>query len=277
MAPAVFKTVRPGWNPGGWVRFPHVPVQPEDGTPCPTALGAVDEPPGFRYRSLAMHRPTHTTASVRAIPVARAIVLASATLCTLGWPGTVLGQVAVPPRPVPLFTAAREAAPSRDTLGATQPLPVSPAGAFLRSVLVPGWGHAAIGSYHRGAFYFVMEGATAWMLARTWRRHSDAGARVQFREGIILSDLAASGVTDEAAIRAALQADAALRDLNSLVASRRQQREDWLALGIFMVLLSGVDAFVSAHLKDFPTPLELNAQAGGGGRTDFSVGFTLPR
>ena len=36
---------------------------------------------------------------------------------------------------------------------------------------------------------------------------------------------------------------------------RGEQREDWLAVGIFTMLLSGVDAFVSTHLQDFPEPL----------------------
>lgn len=154
---------------------------------------------------------------------------------------------------------------------------VSPRGAFLRAVAVPGWGHAAIGAHHRGAFYFVVEGATAWTLLRTRRRFDEAGDRVRFREETLRRDLAARGISDEAEIQRRLDGDAVLEDLRDLHESRRQQREDWTAVGIFLVLLSGVDAFVSAHLRDFPVPLQVDARPAGDGRMDLSVGFTLPR
>ncbi|RMH19573.1 MAG: hypothetical protein D6701_04835, partial [Gemmatimonadetes bacterium] len=44
---------------------------------------------------------------------------------------------------------------------------VSPGTAFLRSLLVPGWGQASVGSVGRGAFYFVTESASAWMIVKT--------------------------------------------------------------------------------------------------------------
>jgi hypothetical protein len=37
----------------------------------------------------------------------------------------------------------------------------------------------------------------------------------------------------------------------SLVETRKDQREDWLVLAVFWGLLSGVDAWVSAHMWDF--------------------------
>lgn len=154
---------------------------------------------------------------------------------------------------------------------------VSPGGAFLRAVLLPGWGHASIGSYHRGAFYFVVEGATAWTLFKTRRRFTEAQERLLFHETLLRADLVAQGVTEEAEILEALEDDASLQDLRDLEESRRQQREDWTALGIFLLFLSGADAFVSAHLKDFPAPLELGVQPVGNGRVELSVGVSLPR
>ncbi len=95
--------------------------------------------------------------------------------------------------------------------------PVSPMGAFLRSLVIPGWGQVAVEQPTRGAFYFAMEAGTLWMLFATH-------ARV------------------EAAERAGNE---------SLVETRKDQREDWLVLAVFWGLLSGVDAWVSAHMWDF--------------------------
>ena len=154
---------------------------------------------------------------------------------------------------------------------------IAPLGAFLRAVALPGWGHSSIGSYHRGAFYFVTEGAAAWMLLKTRRRYGEVVDRVGFQEGLLRADLLAEGLTDEAKIQERLDADPTLKDLRDLQEARRQQREDWTAGGIFLLLLAGVDAYVSAHLRDFPVPLDIAAQPVGNGRVELSVGISLPR
>ena len=61
----------------------------------------------------------------------------------------------------------------------------------------------------------------------------------------------------------ALAEDPLVQDARSLVSARDQQFEDWLALGIFLAFLGGADAFVSAHLKDFPPPVELGVRPVG--------------
>jgi hypothetical protein len=43
------------------------------------------------------------------------------------------------------------------------------------------------------------------------------------------------------------------------------------------MLLSGVDAYVSAHLQHFPVPLTLDAEPLGNGRMEVSLGISLPR
>jgi len=60
------------------------------------------------------------------------------------------------------------------------------------------------------------------------------------------------------------------------VASREDQQEDWAALGIFLLFFAGADAFVSAHLADFPTPITIDAAPLPGGRVEVSVGVALP-
>jgi hypothetical protein len=177
--------------------------------------------------------------------------------------------------PVGAQEAPTAAAP--DSATAKPARGTSPRGAFLRAVALPGWGHASIGSYHRGAFYFVVEGASAWMLVKTRHRFTDVGSRLRFEEELQRADLVAEGVTEEAEILKRLDADATLEDLRNLKEARRQQREDWTAVSIFLALLSGVDAYVSAHLGNFPVPLSLDAQPAGNGRMELSVGISLPR
>jgi hypothetical protein len=67
-----------------------------------------------------------------------------------------------------------------------------------------------------------------------------------------------------------------MQELLGLEEARKRQREDWTALSIFLMLISGVDAFVSAHLQDFPTPLEIEARPVGGGRIEVGARITLP-
>ena len=138
--------------------------------------------------------------------------------------------------------------------------PMTPGGAFLRAVLLPGWGHASIGSYQRGAFYFAAETTTGFLLGRTLRRLSMAKDARDLEETRLTQALGASGVADPDTIRALLDLDPTIDDARELVEARQQQLEDWIALGAFLVFLSGADAFVSAHLRDFPEPLEPSAE-----------------
>lgn len=121
---------------------------------------------------------------------------------------------------VPVDSGA--AAPSEDTLRPDtlfpQP-PISGGGAFLRSLVLPGWGQAELGSEARGAFYFFAEAFSLFMIARTQARLSHAKRNYP----------------DDA----------------SVVKSRRQQREDWIALAVFWALFSGADAWVSVQLYGF--------------------------
>jgi hypothetical protein len=157
------------------------------------------------------------------------------------------------------------------------PIDISPRGAFLRALAIPGWGHAAIGSHVRGGFYFGVEAATAYTLVRSRRRLLEVRERVGLRETLLRDQLAAQGVENTEEIDAVLDADPALSELRRLEESRADQQEDMVALGIFLLFLSGADAYVSAHLSRFPEPLEVGAEPVGGGRVELSLRVTLPR
>lgn len=106
--------------------------------------------------------------------------------------------------------------------------PVSPMGAFWRSLLIPGWGQATLGRRTTGALFLAMEGLTLGMTLSTSSQ---------------LSYLEATG--------------------SGRVGSKRQEREDWLVLLGVNHLLAAMEAYVSAHLWDFPGDLTIQAAPGG--------------
>lgn len=140
---------------------------------------------------------------------------------------------------------------------------LSPAGAFLRGALIPGWGHAASGSLTRGAFYFGIETAAGWMVFKTWRKLRVARNQVALWEDRVTASLMSQGITEQEEIDSRLEQHDEIARLRELADSRREQREDWAAVAIFFLLMSGVDAFVSAHLQDFPEPLTVEGDPGG--------------
>ena len=179
----------------------------------------------------------------------------------------------------PLDLGAQQA----DTLvvAATVPSPTqptSPGGAFIRALILPGWGHASIGSYKRGGFYFITESTTAFMLARTVHRIGIAKDARSLKESRVREALLAAG-SPEDSIPGLLDRNSEVRHTRNLVAARQEQLEDWVAMGIFLLFISGADAFVSAHLSDFPDPVAIRAAPLPGGATGlgFSVSIGGPR
>lgn len=94
---------------------------------------------------------------------------------------------------------------------------VSPAGAMLRSVIIPGWGQVAARQPARGAIYFTVWSAGLYMIVKTNSEVSSAD-----RGG------------DE-----------------ELADSKKGAREDWIVFTGLWALFSGVDAWVSAQFAGF--------------------------
>jgi hypothetical protein len=155
-------------------------------------------------------------------------------------------------------------------------LPISPGGAFWRALLLPGWGHAAIGSYTRGGVYFGAQAATLYAFASTRARLTEANRSLAFREDMLRRELTKEGVTDPDEIESRLEGDGVYSELQLLVESREAQQEDLLAFSIFLVLLSSADAYVSAHLARFPDPLDVEAALSPSGGIDVGLRLTLP-
>ena len=109
---------------------------------------------------------------------------------------------------------------------------IKPFNAFWRSLLLPGWGQAETGRPVTGALFAAWEGVTAMMTLK-------AQSEVHY--------LREAGSTN--------------------VGAKRQEVQDWLVLWIFNHFFSGAEAFVSAHLQDFPKDLKVQAFPRGVGVT----------
>lgn len=159
----------------------------------------------------------------------------------------------------------------------------SPGGAFLRSVLLPGWGQAAYGAYFRGGVYFAADAGSWFMLLKTMSKLGEAKELQKWQMGAVRDSLMAAIAADpllaeqyrsrpgglELAVTDAVAEHPRVVGSGHLVDSRKKQREDWIALTLFWMLASGVDAFVNAHLSDFPA--RINAEAQPDGRVDLGV------
>jgi hypothetical protein len=113
--------------------------------------------------------------------------------------------------------------------------------AFWRSFLLPGWGQATLGRKLTAGIFIAWEGTTLGMSLKT--RH---------------------------------ELDYLRRTNSARAEAKRREHEDWLVLLAFNHLFSGLEAFVSAHLSDFPADLHLEAVPGGGVGGSVSVPFRVP-
>lgn len=146
---------------------------------------------------------------------------------------------AAPRGPVPAPAPA-------DTVGG-----VSPGGAFLRSLVLPGWGQSAVGAPGRGAVYFALEAGSLWMVYKTQRKLQYARRRQAYLREV-----------------GELEEDRQL----GLVSAREEQMEDWITLAGFLLLFNAADAFVAAHLADFDERIGVVPGRTGGAE----VRVTLP-
>ena len=126
---------------------------------------------------------------------------------------------------------AQAAPPRRPAAPDTLPRQyISPLNAFWRSFLLPGWGQARLNRKLTGGIFLAWESVTLGMSLKTRRE-----LRYLRRTGSARAD------------------------------SKRQEHEDWIVLLAFNHLFSGLEAYVSAHLDDFPGDLRIEAVPGGVG------------
>ena len=150
---------------------------------------------------------------------------------------------------------------------------VSPRSAFIRSLLVPGWGQFSVHANKRGAAFVALQGASWFMLIKTLNKLSDAQesedkafepAADSLRARMSRDTALARQFADERAFREAVLADSTVSPAHSLVRSRQQQRQDWITYTLFTTLAGGVDAYIAAQLADFPATISAQPRPEGG-------------
>jgi hypothetical protein len=115
--------------------------------------------------------------------------------------------------------------------------PITPGQAFLRSLVLPGWGQASLNRNVTGGVFLAFEGIAATMV---WK--------------------------------SAWQLDFA-RVRGKYVKSHTQEQQDWVTLLVFNHLMAGAEAYVSAHLWDFPAGLEIQRLPDGSTNVGLRVHF----
>lgn len=180
--------------------------------------------------------------------VRTALAAAALALSLAGGAGAQV--VTAPPvrgEPAPADSAARDTVPDEEI----RIRGVTPGGAFLRSVVLPGWGQSSIGASGRGGIYFAAEAGSLWMVYKSGRKLREAEEmQAYMREtGQLAEDR-----------------------LLPLVRDRKAQREDWITLSVFILLFSGADAFVATHLADFDAHVGALPTPDGG----VAIGASIP-
>ena len=144
-------------------------------------------------------------------------------------------------RPVTAQGGARPPATTVRVVGDTVARRPAPLNYFFRSLAIPGWGQSSLDRKLTGALFIGFEGLAISMVLKT-------SAELRFLD----------------------------RTDSVTAASRRGERQDWIVLLAFNHLFSGLEAYVSAHLLDFPPDLRVRALPLPGRRTGFGVTIGIP-
>jgi hypothetical protein len=136
--------------------------------------------------------------------------------------------------------AAQEPAPPVTRIPDPAARRASPLNYFARSLLLPGWGQASLDRKLTGGLFLAFEGVALGMALKT---HHE----LEYLE----------------------------RTGSDRVEEKRQERQDWFVLVGMNHLFSGLEAFVSANLFDFPGDLTVRPLPGG--RTGYGLRLPVPR
>lgn len=170
--------------------------------------------------------------------------------------------------------AAQDTIPVRaDTVAAdTAARRFPPSKALMRSFLLPGWGQFSVGATRRGIFFAAAQGTSYYMLARTNSRLNDAEEKLEVQRNLVRDSILEANPQDTVNLEARIDTIDSVVSRQSLVSSRERHMQDWIAYTLFFTLASGVDAFVAAHLADFPVAIDPARRPDG----STEVKFTLP-
>ncbi len=141
---------------------------------------------------------------------------------------------------LPTLATAQQVAPPTVPADSITGPPHGPFHYFLRSLIVPGWGQAALDRKLTGGLFLAFEGVALGMALK-------ANSEMRYLE----------------------------RTGSARLEDKRNERQDWLVLMGANHLFSALEAFVSANLYDFPG--DLRARPLPDGRTGIGLQMRLPR
>ncbi|HUE76730.1 MAG TPA: DUF5683 domain-containing protein [Longimicrobiales bacterium] len=229
-----------------------------------------------------MSAGSRTTTRRRALVSRATLVAAAAVAFTSPASAQVEDTIGVPVDSVIITPTVPVATVSADT---TTRMPMSPRGAFIRSMILPGWGQSAFESYFRGGVFFAGWAGNWFMNFKNAVRLDEARSmfdrrRDELREALLAinPDSMAEVLETTDLLEATIRADDVGNHLRKLVRAREQQREDWIAWTVFWILASGVDGYVTAHLSDFPAAVDIEPNRDGSVslRLQFPLGRRKP-
>jgi hypothetical protein len=156
-----------------------------------------------------------------------------------------------------------------------------PRGALIRALVVPGWGHLYVGTPRRAAVFATLQGASWFMLGRTIHRHGTARDAERAAEAVARDSLATAMAADTALARQladpfrfqqALDQNPGFASARALADSRGRHRQDWIVYTVAFTFAAAIDAYVAAHLAEFPA--DLTAAPGSDGGVSIGLRFS---
>lgn len=161
---------------------------------------------------------------------------------------------------------------------------ISPRAAFIRSMLIPGWGQFSVGAEKRAVVFIGLQSASWFMLIKTLKKIGDARDIESERIGFVSDTLHALMARDTAQARLLgdpiefqrrIDEDTTVTGIRNVLNARKEQRQDWVTFTIFITMASAADAFVAAHLADFPG--RISAEPRANGALQFKMTMPAPR
>ena len=167
--------------------------------------------------------------------------------------------------------------PVADTIPDESPVP---RGAFIRAMVVPGWGHMYIDEPRRAVIYGALQTTSLAMLVKSLGDLGDArdiydplnrAARDSLSRAMAEDSVLARQLEDPDAYDRARLTYPGLDKARKLVRAREEHRQDWIVYSLFFTFVASVDAYVTAHMKDFPAELSAVPLRDGGVRLGMRV------
>ena len=151
-------------------------------------------------------------------------------------------------------TAAAGAAAVADSVGRA---PLTPKRAFLYSLAVPGSAQTILGRPRTAALFVTVEALAITMARKSANDLREAKRHARDRLVLSYQIDPATGLVVLDSLGRPRPTGFLPNDLASRVPARRTHYEDWIATLIFNHLLSGAEAFVSAHLWQLPAEVTM--------------------